>query len=106
MWGVDAYAWSTLTKSWSYGNRGGTTSREGEFGGGEGGRLKIIVKNISNVNGSISAKGGDGGLKGGGGSGGSIILHVPKLQVHSIFFMPELGFPKAIFYVCIFLVLS
>ena len=43
------------------------------------GRLKIIVKRILNVNGSISADEGDGGLKGGGCSGGSMILHVPKL---------------------------
>lgn len=79
-WGGDAYAWSTLTKPWSHGSRGGTTSREGEFGGGGGGRVKIIARSILNVNGTISADGGDGGLKGGGGSGGSIIIRVPKLK--------------------------
>ena len=64
-WGGDAYAWSTLTKPWSHGSRGGTTSREGKFGGGGGGRVKIIARSILNVNGSISADGGDGRLKGG-----------------------------------------
>ena len=78
-WGGDVYAWSTLTKFQSYGRRGGTTSREGEFGGGRGECLNIIVKRILNVNGFISADGGYGGFMGGGGSGGSIIHHVPKL---------------------------
>ncbi|GLJ46536.1 hypothetical protein SUGI_0980760 [Cryptomeria japonica] len=79
-WGGDVYAWSSLTNPWSYGSKGGTTTREKELGGGGGGRVDIIVRSIMDVNGSISADGGDGGLGGGGGSGGSIILLVTKLK--------------------------
>ncbi|KAH9328001.1 hypothetical protein KI387_000109, partial [Taxus chinensis] len=79
-WGGDVYAWSSLTNPWSYGSKGGTTTREKELGGGGGGRVKIVVSGILDVNGSISADGGDGGHEGGGGSGGSIILLVPKLK--------------------------
>eukprot|EP01018_Ginkgo_biloba_P032512 Gb_27770 [translate_table: standard] len=78
-WGGDVYTWSNLSEPWSYGSKGGTTSIEKDFGGGGGGRIKILAISMLSVNGTISAEGGDGGTKGGGGSGGSIILHTPKL---------------------------
>ncbi|EPS64424.1 hypothetical protein M569_10357 [Genlisea aurea] len=79
VWGGDAYSWSSLGKPWSYGSRGGTTSREVDYGGGGGGRILFIVPSILEVNGSILADGGDGGTKGGGGSGGSIFIKAHKM---------------------------
>lgn len=79
VWGGDAYSWSSLTQPWSYGSRGGTTSREEELGGGGGGRVSINVTDVLEVNGTVCADGGDGGLKGGGGSGGSIYLQALKM---------------------------
>ncbi|KAF9685483.1 hypothetical protein SADUNF_Sadunf03G0059200 [Salix dunnii] len=78
-WGGDVYAWSTLAVPWSYGSKGGGTSSRNKFGGNGGGRIKIQVKEIVYLNGSITAEGGDGGLIGGGGSGGSIYVHAVKL---------------------------
>jgi hypothetical protein len=78
-WGGDVYAWSTLAEPWSYGSKGGGTSSRNKFGGNGGGRIKIQVKEIVCLNGSIAAEGGDGGLIGGGGSGGSIFVHAVKL---------------------------
>lgn len=78
-WGGDVYAWSSLSEPWSYGSKGGGASAERPFGGNGGGRVKILVKEILNLNGSITAEGGDGGAKGGGGSGGSIFVHAIKL---------------------------
>jgi hypothetical protein len=78
-WGGDVYAWSTLAEPWSYGSKGGGTSSWNKFGGNGGGRIKIQVKEIVCLNGSIAAEGGDGGLIGGGGSGGSIFVHAVKL---------------------------
>ncbi|KAJ6706037.1 EPHRIN TYPE-B RECEPTOR [Salix purpurea] len=79
-WGGDVYAWSTLAAPWSYGSKGGGTSSRNKFGGNGGGRIKIQVKEIVYLNGSITAEGGDGGLIGGGGSGGSIFVHAVKLK--------------------------
>ncbi|XP_073315602.1 uncharacterized protein [Primulina huaijiensis] len=79
VWGGDAYSWSSLEKPWSYGSRGGTTSREVDYGGGGGGRVMIVVKSLLEVNGSVLADGGDGGNKGGGGSGGSIYIKAYKM---------------------------
>ncbi|KAJ6942922.1 hypothetical protein NC652_008658 [Populus alba x Populus x berolinensis] len=79
-WGGDVYAWSTLAEPWSYGSKGGGTSSRNKFGGNGGGRIKIQVKEIVCLNGSIAAEGGDGGLIGGGGSGGSIFVHAVKLK--------------------------
>ncbi|KAJ4846828.1 hypothetical protein Tsubulata_004625 [Turnera subulata] len=79
-WGGDVYAWSTLSKPWSYGSKGGGTSSVNKFGGKGGGRVKLVVKEILYLNGSVTAEGGDGGLKGGGGSGGSIFVHAVKLK--------------------------
>ncbi|KAI3468162.1 hypothetical protein Pfo_024825 [Paulownia fortunei] len=79
VWGGDAYSWSTLGRPWSYGSRGGTTSREVDYGGGGGGRVMFVVSRLLEVNGSVLADGGDGGAKGGGGSGGSIYIKAYKM---------------------------
>ncbi|KAF3793289.1 hypothetical protein EJ110_NYTH09664 [Nymphaea thermarum] len=80
VWGGDAYSWSTLAEPWSYGSKGGTMSKEVDTGGGGGGRIKVIVEDILDVNGNICADGGDASLTGGGGSGGSIILKAYKMK--------------------------
>ncbi|GMJ12451.1 hypothetical protein like AT5G47020 [Hibiscus trionum] len=83
-WGGDVYAWSTLSEPWSYGSKGGSkndTASDGHwFGGNGGGRVKLIVKDILYLNGSVTAEGGNGGIKGGGGSGGSIYVRAVKLK--------------------------
>lgn len=79
VWGGDAYSWSSLQKPWSYGSKGGTTSREVDYGGGGGGRIKLRVNSLIEMNGTLLAEGGDGGTKGGGGSGGSIYLKAYKM---------------------------
>ncbi|KAL5558615.1 hypothetical protein UlMin_034826 [Ulmus minor] len=83
VWGGDAYSWSALQKPWSYGSKGGSTSKEVDYGGLGGGRVKLDIKNLLEVNGSILADGGDGGgdggTKGGGGSGGSIYIKAYKM---------------------------
>ncbi|KAH7834094.1 hypothetical protein Vadar_012689 [Vaccinium darrowii] len=79
VWGGDAYSWSTLQKPWSYGSRGGTTSKEVDYGGGGGGRIRFWVTNHVEVNGGLLADGGDGGERGGGGSGGSIFIKASKM---------------------------
>ncbi|EOY24117.1 Uncharacterized protein TCM_015803 isoform 1 [Theobroma cacao] len=79
-WGGDVYAWSTLSEPWSYGSQGGSTSIEHRFGGKGGGRVKLILKDMLYLNGSVTAEGGDGGLRGGGGSGGSIYIRAVKLK--------------------------
>ncbi|KAF8364605.1 hypothetical protein HHK36_033425 [Tetracentron sinense] len=78
-WGGDVYAWSTLSEPWGYGSQGGSTSAEKHFGGKGGGRVMLKVKDVLYLNGSVTAEGGEGGLKGGGGSGGSIIVNAIKL---------------------------
>lgn len=79
VWGGDAYSWSTLGKPWSYGSKGGTTSKEIDYGGGGGGRVMLLVSTLLEVNGSVLADGGDAGPKGGGGSGGSIYIKAHKM---------------------------
>ncbi|CAA3006768.1 uncharacterized protein LOC111368658 isoform X1 [Olea europaea subsp. europaea] len=79
VWGGDAYAWSSLLKPWSYGSKGGTTSREIDYGGGGGGRVMLVILRLLEVNGRVLAVGGDGGTKGGGGSGGSIYIKAYKM---------------------------
>lgn len=78
-WGGDVYSWSSLSAPWSYGSRGGTTSREEELGGGGGGRILVVVSGWLNLNGTLSADGGYGGVNGGGGSGGSIRIQASCL---------------------------
>ncbi|WOK97014.1 hypothetical protein Cni_G05722 [Canna indica] len=79
-WGGDSYAWSTLTKPRSYGSKGGSTSREVDYGGGGGGQVYLVVEELLEVNGSITADGGEGGSLGGGGSGGSIYIDATKMK--------------------------
>ncbi|XP_022754631.1 uncharacterized protein LOC111302962 isoform X2 [Durio zibethinus] len=79
VWGGDAYSWSSLHDPCSYGSKGGTTSKEVDYGGGGGGRVKLEIKGLLEVNGSLLADGGDGGSKGGGGSGGSIYIKAHKM---------------------------
>ncbi|KAJ8774786.1 hypothetical protein K2173_017232 [Erythroxylum novogranatense] len=79
VWGGDAYSWSSLQTPWSYGSKGGSTSREVNYGGGGGGRVRLVIKEYLEVDGRISVDGGDGGTKGGGGSGGSVYITAYKM---------------------------
>ncbi|KAJ6758316.1 EPHRIN TYPE-B RECEPTOR [Salix koriyanagi] len=79
VWGGDAYSWSSLQEPCSYGSKGGSTSKEVDYGGGGGGRVKMTVKEYLVLDGAILADGGHGGAKGGGGSGGSIHLKAYKM---------------------------
>lgn len=79
VWGGDAYSWQSLDKPYSYGSKGGTTSKEEDYGGEGGGRIKFEVENEIEVSGSLLADGGDGGDKGGGGSGGSIYIQAHRM---------------------------
>ncbi|MBA0718588.1 hypothetical protein Golax_006329 [Gossypium laxum] len=87
-WGGDVYAWSTLSEPWSYGSKGGSkvdsASGGHRLGGEGGGRVKLIAEDMLYLNGSITAEGGDGGLNGGGGSGGSIYIRAVKLKGYGI----------------------
>lgn len=78
-WGGDVYAWTTLSRPWAYGSKGGGTSENHKFGGSGGGRVWLEITDTLYMNGSVSAEGGDGGSLGGGGSGGSIIIRATKL---------------------------
>ena len=78
-WGGDAYSWSSLMKPESFGSKGGTTSREKDYGGGGGGRIGFNITGFLIIDGIVAADGGDGGLKGGGGSGGSIYIVACKM---------------------------
>ncbi|GMQ06267.1 hypothetical protein CsSME_00050919 [Camellia sinensis var. sinensis] len=80
VWGGDAYSWASLGEPWSYGSQGGTTNREENYGGKGGGRIGFYIKGAIEVHGSFLADGGDGGIKGGGGSGGSIYIKSPKMS--------------------------
>ncbi|KAI3892038.1 hypothetical protein MKX03_030872 [Papaver bracteatum] len=80
LWGGDVYAWSTLNDPWSYGSKGGSTSSVKMLGGNGGGRIKLFAKDVLYLNGSVTAEGGVGGPKGGGGSGGSIKIHALKMK--------------------------
>ncbi|GMI97958.1 hypothetical protein like AT5G11700 [Hibiscus trionum] len=79
IWGGDAYSWSSLQEPSSYGSKGGTTSKEVDYGGRGGGSIRVEIKELLEVNGSLLADGGDGGTKGGGGSGGSIFIKSRKM---------------------------
>ncbi|WCJ29541.1 hypothetical protein M5689_011168 [Euphorbia peplus] len=79
VWGGDAYSWSSLQSPASYGSRGGSTSKEVNYGGGGGGKVKLTLTEHVVVDGYILADGGDGGTKGGGGSGGSIHIKAYKM---------------------------
>ncbi|KAK7399013.1 hypothetical protein VNO78_10188 [Psophocarpus tetragonolobus] len=79
VWGGDAYSWATLDKPWSYGSKGGTTSKDDSFGGEGGGRIKFLVLDSILLSGDLFANGGDGGIKGGGGSAGSIYIKAHRM---------------------------
>ncbi|KAE9464472.1 hypothetical protein C3L33_03589, partial [Rhododendron williamsianum] len=80
VWGGDVYSWSSLGEPWSYGSKGGTTNREEDYGGKGGGRIGLVVMNSIELHGNLLADGGEGGIKGGGGSGGSIKIKAPKMS--------------------------
>lgn len=74
VWGGDMYEWEALVTPWSHGSRGGTTEDgEGELGGAGGGRIAITTEELR-VLGTVEADGGSVDAKGGGGSGGSIVI--------------------------------
>ncbi|KAM0070543.1 hypothetical protein Hdeb2414_s0001g00014361 [Helianthus debilis subsp. tardiflorus] len=79
VWGGDAYAWSSLAKPLNYGSKGGTTSKEVDYGGGGGGKITVMVNGSIEMNGLLLAEGGDGSPRGGGGSGGSIYIKAYKM---------------------------
>ncbi|KAL3690273.1 hypothetical protein R1sor_016582 [Riccia sorocarpa] len=79
-WGGDVYSWSSLSSPWSYGSRGGSTSKEKDYGGGGGGRLSITAGDILELYGKVDADGGSGGEFGGGGSGGSVIIRANEIK--------------------------
>ncbi|KAL4296133.1 hypothetical protein GQ457_12G022630 [Hibiscus cannabinus] len=79
VWGGDAYSWSSLDKPWSYGSKGGTTSKDEDYGGEGGGRIRLEMEEAIEVGGSLLANGGAGGVKGGGGSGGSIYIKARRM---------------------------
>lgn len=78
-WGGDAYGWLSLMYPDMYGSKGGTTSREVDYGGGGGGKVRILAGDMLEFGGTILADGGDAGELGGGGSGGSIFLTANKM---------------------------
>ncbi|PIA64560.1 hypothetical protein AQUCO_00100200v1 [Aquilegia coerulea] len=80
MWGGDTYSWSSLEEPSSFGSKGGTTSKEVEYGGGGGGKVWIVIQGYLELGGVLLAEGGDGGLKGGGGSGGSIYIKSHRMS--------------------------
>ncbi|CAN0899997.1 hypothetical protein LINGRAHAP2_LOCUS20590, partial [Linum grandiflorum] len=79
VWGGDAYSWANLDEPWSYGSKGGTTSKEENYGGEGGGRIGLNLTNSIELYGTLLAEGGDGGIKGGGGSGGSIRIYAHRM---------------------------
>ena len=78
-WGGDTYSWSSLDKPWSFGSKGGSTSKTVDYGGGGGGKVRLHVSEFLVVNAQVMADGGEGGNKGGGGSGGSIHIMAYKM---------------------------
>lgn len=79
VWGGDVYGWEWLAAPWIYGSKGGTTNSEDDYGGKGGGRIRFEVNDTVDASGVLLADGGDGGIKGGGGSGGSIYIKTLKM---------------------------
>ncbi|CAI9100492.1 OLC1v1037607C1 [Oldenlandia corymbosa var. corymbosa] len=79
VWGGDSYGWEDLATPFIYGSKGGTTSKVDDYGGKGGGRIRFEVADSVDASGVLLADGGDGGIKGGGGSGGSI--HIKTLKM-------------------------
>ena len=61
VWGGDAYSWSSLQTPESFGSRGGSISKEDDYGGLGGGIVKIIIIKVLELNASVLADGADGG---------------------------------------------
>ena len=78
-WGGDVYAWASLDSPWSYGSKGGGFSVDEQLGGDGGGRVLLRASEILSVDGVVLAQGGVGSVRGGGGSGGSIMIQAYKL---------------------------
>ncbi|XBI97770.1 hypothetical protein VPH35_018089 [Triticum aestivum] len=78
-WGGDVYAWAFLDNPWSYGSKGGSLTADERLGGDGGGRVLLRASEILTVDGVVLAEGGVGSLRGGGGSGGSIMIKAFKL---------------------------
>lgn len=78
-WGGDVYAWASLNNPWSYGSKGGSFSADEQLGGDGGGRVFLRASEVLSVDGDVLAEGGVGSLRGGGGSGGSIIIQAYKV---------------------------
>uniref|UniRef100_M8BGT4 DUF8003 domain-containing protein n=1 Tax=Aegilops tauschii TaxID=37682 RepID=M8BGT4_AEGTA len=78
-WGGDVYAWAFLDNPWSYGSKGGSLTADENLGGDGGGRVLLRASEILTVDGVVLAEGGVGSLRGGGGSGGSIMIKAFKL---------------------------
>lgn len=79
VWGGDAYSWKSLNEPFSFGSKGGSTNRDEDYGGKGGGRIWLESRDIVDAQGLLLADGGDGGIKGGGGSGGSIYIKSKKM---------------------------
>ncbi|XP_059318529.1 uncharacterized protein LOC132068810 isoform X2 [Lycium ferocissimum] len=79
VWGGDTYSWKSLEQPFSYGSKGQSTNKEDDYGGNGGGKIWLEVKDVLNASGSLLADGGDGGIKGGGGSAGSIYIKSKKM---------------------------
>jgi hypothetical protein len=54
-------------------------SADEDLGGDGGGRVLLRASEVLSVDGDVLAEGGVGGLRGGGGSGGSIMVQAYKL---------------------------
>ncbi|KAI3904310.1 hypothetical protein MKW92_039276 [Papaver armeniacum] len=80
VWGGDTYSWTSLQAPDTYGSKGGSTSNEEDYGGGGGGKILMGIKQLIELNGTVLAEGGIGGLKGGGGSGGSIHIIAHRMS--------------------------
>lgn len=80
-WGGDTYNWEKLSKPWVHGSRGGTTEvNVSDLGGEGGGRISIIVDDVLKLAGTIEANGGSVGNRGGGGSGGSVMIKAQRIE--------------------------
>nr|KYP70139.1 hypothetical protein KK1_009347 [Cajanus cajan] len=79
VWGGDAYSWASLQNPFSFGSRGGSTSKEIDYGGLGGGLVRMVVHKVVEMNATVLADGADGGTKGGGGSGGSIYIKAYRM---------------------------
>lgn len=79
VWGGDTYSWKSLEQPFSYGSKGQSTNKDDDYGGNGGGKIWLEVDDVLDARGTLLADGGDGGIKGGGGSGGSIYIKSKKM---------------------------